>query len=203
MHDTSKGRPDHLRLFQIAAGQHGHFTSAQARACGFGTDLLTHHVGSGRFARVFRGVYRLRDYPTAPYDEVAAAWLAIGRDAVVSHESALALLDLSDVVPDAIHLTVPRSRRYLPSISGVRLHTSSYPFHPGDLIEREGIKLTNPQRTIVDAAGAGTSPEQIEMAIRQAIRRGLVLPESLRDSAVSRGQRVARLVNQALEQVVG
>ena len=60
------------------------------------------------------GVYRFRDYPPSPREEVAAAWLAVGQDvAVVSHESALDLWDLSDVIPGAVHLTVPRAQRSL------------------------------------------------------------------------------------------
>jgi predicted transcriptional regulator of viral defense system len=38
--------------------------------------------------------------------------LAIGsEESVVSHQSALALLDRSDVIPSGIHVTVPRRRR--------------------------------------------------------------------------------------------
>jgi predicted transcriptional regulator of viral defense system len=201
MHDTPSPHPDHQCLFEVASTQHGHFTAAQARACGFRTDMLTHHTRRGRFVRVHRGVYRLRDYPSAPQDHLVAAWLALGREAVVSHESALAILDLSDVVPDAIHISVPRARRYAPSLPGVRLHTITRPLAHEDVIERLGIRLTSPARTIVDAAAAGTAPEQVEMAIRQAVRRGLLVPSQLHALAKERGRRVAQLVEGALEQV--
>ena len=59
-----------------------------------------------------------------------AAWLAVGKqNAVVSHESALDLLDLSDVSPDRVHLTVPRSRRGLaapPAQRFIPLHRCSH-----------------------------------------------------------------------------
>ncbi len=42
---------------------------------------------------------------------------------MVSHESALDLLGLSDVTPSAVHLTVSRARRNVPSIPGVKIHT--------------------------------------------------------------------------------
>src|SRR5216683_4139022 len=107
-------KPDSACLFEVASSQHGFFTAAQARTCGFGTDLLTHHTRSGRFRRVHRGVYRLRDYPSSAHEDVVAAWLSAGRNrAVASHDSALELHELSDVIPDAVHLTVPRSQRYL------------------------------------------------------------------------------------------
>src|SRR5690242_4300023 len=114
MADTTSPRPDHACLFATASEQHGYFTSAQARGCGFTRFLLARHAATGRFIRVRRGLYRLRDYPSSPREEVVAAWLAVGKDAaVVSHASALDLLGLSDVVPDLVHLTVPRSKRHL------------------------------------------------------------------------------------------
>jgi predicted transcriptional regulator of viral defense system len=202
MDDIDGHGPDHTCLFEVASAQHGYFTTAQARACGFGTDVLTHHARTGRFLRVHRGVYRLRDYPSSPYEDVAAAWLALGREAaVVSHESALALHDLSDVISDAIHLTVPRAQRYLPTLPGVRLHTTTRRLDSADTVEREGVRVTAPVRTILDAAEAGTGPEQIRMAIRQALQRGLLLPGQLRAAARERPRRVRTLVEHALEQV--
>jgi predicted transcriptional regulator of viral defense system len=201
MHDTTAPGPDLAGLFEVASSQHGHFTAAQARLCGFGTDLLTHHAKTGRFRRVYRGVYRLRDYPSSPYEDLVAAWLALGREtAVASHESALALHDLSDVIPDAIHLSVPRARRYLHTLPNVRLHTSSRPLDATEIVEREGIRVTAPVRTILDAAEAGTRPEQVQMAIREAVRRALLLPDQLRAAARQRPQRVRALVEDTLDQ---
>ncbi len=57
---------------------------------------------------------------------------------------------------------------------------------------------TSATRTILDAAEAGTAPEQIELAVVQAIRRGLAIPDQLRHEAVGRGRRAAALVDGAL-----
>jgi len=38
----------------------------------------------------------------------------------------------------------------------------------------EGVQVTVPARTIVDAAAVGTGPEQIYKAVDQALRRALV-----------------------------
>jgi predicted transcriptional regulator of viral defense system len=195
-------RPDHLLLFDVASGQGGYFTAEQAQSCGFSTALLTHHAKTGRFIHLRHGLYRLRAYPSSPREHVLAAWLAVGKDtAVVSHESALDLLDLSDVIPNAVHLTVPRSRRNLPSLPGVKIHTSSRPLRPSDLAYREGMIVTSATRTILDAAETGTAPEQIELAVVQATRRGLALPDVLQREAAGRGQRVASLVERALSLV--
>lgn len=200
MGDTSKPEPNAGCLFDIASEQRGHFTRLQASECGYGTDLLTYHTRTGRFERAHRGVYRLRDYPSSPHDYVIAAWLAVGKiGSRVSHESALDLLDLSDVIPNGVHITVPRSRRNLPKLPGVRMHTSTRPFGNDDAMEIEGIRITSPARSIVDSADAGTGPEQIEMAIREALDRGITTPRRLNEAADGRNRRVRNLVAQAME----
>lgn len=195
-------RPDRLRLFELASEQGGYFTAEQARASGYSFALLSHHVQRGRFLRVWRGLYRFREYPSSPREAVLAAWLAVGKDvAVVSHESALELLDLSDVMPDAVHLTVPRARRHLPKLPGVKIHTTARLLQPSDLASRGGLVLTSATRSILDAAEAGTAPDQVERAVIQAVERGMVLPDQLRRDAAMRGRRVASLIEGALRKV--
>jgi predicted transcriptional regulator of viral defense system len=151
---------------------------------------------------VRRGLYRFREYPSVPREEVMAAWLAARPDrAVVSHESALDLLDLADVIPNAIHLTIPRSRRGLVAPHGVLLHTTTRPARPDETTERDGIRLTGPLRTILDAAEWGTAPEQIVLAIGQALARGWLTEDELSRTAADRPERVARLVATALAEV--
>jgi predicted transcriptional regulator of viral defense system len=184
----------------VASEQGGYFTTAQARGCGYSAPLLTHHVQRGRFIRIRRGLYRLRDYPSSPREDVLAAWLAAGKDGVaVSHESALDLLELSDVIPDAAHVTVPRTRRNLPKLPGVKIHTTVRPLGPRDLTYRDGMVVTSPTRTILDAAEAGVAPDQIERAVVQAVERGLAAPGELRRGAAERGRRVRALIDGALE----
>jgi len=204
MHDDNgndAGRPSRIRLFELASEQGGYFTAAQARSCGFSKALLAHHAKSGRFLRVRQGLYRFREYPSSPREDVIAAWLATGKEtAVVSHESALDILGLSDVVPEVVHLTVPRSKRYRTSSRGVAVHTTTRRIVKSDLVVREGIRVTGPVRSIVDAAETGTAPEQIIVAIRQALDRGSATPSKLLGAAKVRGGRVERLVRHALEE---
>jgi predicted transcriptional regulator of viral defense system len=195
------GKPSHARLFELASEQGGYFTAAQARACGFSKALLAHHAKSGRFLRVRQGLYRFREYPSSPREDVTAAWLATGREvAVVSHESALDILRLSDVVPEVVHLTVPRAMRYRSRSSGVVIHTTMRRLAKSDTVVRDGIRVTAAVRSIIDAAGAGTAPEQIEAAIRQALERGMATESKLLGVAKTRGGRVERLVRQVIEE---
>lgn len=200
MSDTMH-RPDKQALFDIASEQMGYFTADQAAGTGYAPYLLTYHTRRGTFQRVHRGVYRFRDYPTSPHEELAAAWLAVGKDgAVVSHESALDLWDLSDVVPNAMHFMVPRAQRSLAKRPppGIIVHTSTRPWEHGDIQKAQGIRVTSPERTILDAAESGTQPEQVEIAISQAVARGWLNAGQLRHKASVRGRRVANLVARAL-----
>jgi predicted transcriptional regulator of viral defense system len=146
-------------------------------------------------------VYHFRDFPFSPREDVVAAWLAIGKDeAVVSHESALDLWDLGDVVPDAVHVTVSRARRSLARHPppGAIVHTTTRPWDNGEVRRNEGIRVTSPERTILDAAEAGTQPEQIEMAIEQGLHRGWLDALRLRARAREREHRVSSFVEQTL-----
>jgi predicted transcriptional regulator of viral defense system len=140
----------------------------------------------------------LRDYPSSPREELIAAWLRLAPEAVVSHESALEPLGLSDIIPNLIHLSVPRARRKLSRRSGVALHMTMRPVDGSDVVVRDGMRLTAPARTIADVAEAGVAPEQVVRAARQAIDRGMTTPSRLREAVVGRGRRIKRLIEIAL-----
>ena len=190
--------PDHAGIFDVAAEQAGYFTTEQAHGQGFSSALLTHHVKRGKFIRVSRGVYRIRDYPSAPREELVAAWLRLAPDAAVSHESALEVFGLSDLIPDAIHISVPRTRRRLARQPGVRIHTSAKPLSGDQVTIRGGVRVTSPARSIIDAAEAGAFPDQIQAAIRQAIERRLTTPEALHIAGSGASARVSSLVQLAI-----
>jgi predicted transcriptional regulator of viral defense system len=179
--------PDIRGLEADAYHQGGYFTSAQAREHAVSSQLLNHHVGQGRFERLRRGLYRIRGFPSSQHDEIREKWLAVGPEkALVSHESALALLELSDNVPDQIHLLVPRRHRGLRRPDGVVIHT-----RPDDekvaSVWREGMPVTSPARTLIDVANE-LQPEQAALAARQALSRGLLTRRQLQQEAARRGK---------------
>jgi hypothetical protein len=81
----------------------------------------------------------------------------------------------------------------------VKIHTTRRPFQPTDLTDWEGIPVTAAARTILDAAEAGTAPEQIELAVRQAVRSRMTTKTRLEEGARERGRRTRDLVTGALE----
>jgi predicted transcriptional regulator of viral defense system len=183
MHD----RPDLRGLESTAYSQHGYFTTSQARERGLSSQLLSHYVRGNRFERVRRGLYRLPGFPRPEDDEMREKWMAVGAEkAVLSHQSALALLDLSDNIPNAVHLLLGRRYRGLRRPAGVVIHT-----RPDEeevaTVWREGLALTAPARTLIDVAEE-IQPEQLEMAVRQALGRGLLTARELEEEARRRGR---------------
>lgn len=104
-----------------------------------------------------------------------------GADAILSHDSALALLDLSDNIPDAIHLLVPRRHRGLRQPPGIIVHTCP-DSEDVPTVWRDGLPLTTPARTLLDVADR-LQPEQLSMAVKQGLRRGLLTADQLQEEA--------------------
>jgi predicted transcriptional regulator of viral defense system len=192
---------DHDALYRTAESQAGYFTTQQAVAVGMDRSTLTRHARpGGRFVRARRGLYRLRHFPSSSHEHVVAAWLGVGDPRVViSHESALELYELSDVIPNAVHISVPRASRGQRARPGVRFHTLTRPPAGAEVRALHGIPVTTPERSIADALAAGTQPEQVELAIHQAIARGLTTPRRLQRAAADRSQRVRELVDRTLQ----
>ena len=190
--------PDHQNLYEIAEEQAGYFTSAQAQSAGFSLPLLSYHAATGRYDRVDHGLYRLVQFPGSPYEDLFVAWLRTGPESVISHESALAVYELSDVLPVEVHIIVPRtaSRRR----EGLRIHTNQ--LHPDEVTSRVGLPVTTVARTIADVITIGMSIDLVKQAVEEAIQRGLTTRISLLTQAARRGGRVASVLNNILDERV-
>ena len=191
MPGSSAPSPDWDQLFEMAAGQDGLFTTKQAAQAGYSPQLLSHHAGAGRIARIRRGVYRIVHFPATEHEGLVIPWLWSGRSGVFSHETALALHDLSDVLPARAHLTLPVGwrRRRLRVPAGVVLHHADV----GD--DERGwvdvVPVTAPERTLADCIEAYVSPDLVEQALRDAGERGLVAPGRLKALHVAAGAALA------------
>ena len=180
MREAPSGHPDWDRLYEIASSQDGMFTTKQAAEAGYSPQLLVHYVRIGRASRVHRGVYRLVHFPPGEHEELALAWLWSERAAVISHQSALALHDVSDALPAHVHITLPSSwrRRRFRVPPGVVLHYGDVPSSARTWFG--AVPTTNAARTLNDCAREGLSPELLRHAVRQALQRGLVMKTQLR-----------------------
>jgi len=157
------------------------FTTRQARAAGYSAQLLLHHVQNGRLVRVSRGIYRLVHFPAGEHEDLVAAWLWSEQAGIASHETALILHGLSDLLPARIHLTLPetwRHRRFrVPK--GVVLHHGD--ISPDDRLWNGAIPITSVRRSLEDCAREGLSPDLLRQGAVQAMKRGLVTRPELRE----------------------
>jgi predicted transcriptional regulator of viral defense system len=97
--------------------------------------------------------------------------------AVISHESALAIHQLSDVMPARIHLSVPPAFRK-PAPRGCVFHKAA--LSAQDVEQRDGFRVTTPLRTLLDIASDGkTTREQLFQAVADALDRGLIRKKKL------------------------
>ena len=169
-------------LFEIADRQQGYFTSQQAEGCGFSRSNFHFKLQSGEWVKEQRGIYRLARYPISERPELVL-WTLWSRDkkgdpqGVWSHETALDIHELSDMMPAKMHMSVPmrfRKKIEIPKILCL---------HFADLTEssietRQGLKVTTPLQTLIDVIDEGTE-EQVIQAIRKALQRGLISRQNL------------------------
>lgn len=145
----------------------------QLRDLGLTDSQIKSAVSAHRIHRVLRGVYAVGHPGIGRWGALQAAVLACGTDAVISHGSAAALLELAEKAPVLTHVigTGERGR----GIPRIRWHRVPAP-GPDEVISREGIPCTTVSRTLVDLAGSvGTSTLRglIEEA---AVQRSLDVP---------------------------
>jgi len=163
-------------LYEIAAPQGGHFSAAQAREAGYSYRQQHFHRTRGHWLPIDRGIFRLRDFPPGEREDLIR-WSLWSRNrqgvpqAVVSHETALTVHELSDVMPARVHLTVPKTfRKRAPA--GCVLHFAS--LAEAEIELRVGYLVTTPLRTLLDIAESAVSQEHLDAAVTQALELGLV-----------------------------
>jgi len=176
------------KLFQVAQEQLGYFTSKQAVSCGYVNQNHRHHVLTGAWVREHRGIYRLARFPVSPQGQYAL-WTLWSRNrvetpqGVFSHQTALSILELSDLMPAKLHLTVPpgfRRNSALPKV--LELHRAHLP--ESDIEQRQGFLVARPLRAIADLFHDGIeSPDHLCQALRQGLERGLITQTEFRQHA--------------------
>jgi hypothetical protein len=113
---------------------------------GVSRQQLSYLARTGSLGRVAQGIYRLRRFPAQRFEDVIVACLWAGEGTVASHETALAVYELTDAMPTTIHVSVPRPFRG--RRPGVTVHTA--PLGDGERTERAGVPMTTVARTIAD-----------------------------------------------------
>ena len=167
------------RLHEVAQSQQGFFTTKQAIRSGFAEKTHAYHVNAGNWIREHRGIYRLADFPTPERPDLMLWYLWSQNrqevsEGVYSHDTALSLHELSDMMPSKLHMTVPRKFRRNSKIPEILvLHHAQ--LDASNVQEMHGVRVTRPLRTIVDLLQSGhVDRSQLKQAVDEAIRRGLI-----------------------------
>lgn len=177
-------------LFEIADRQQGFFTAKQAEECGYLRPNFQLRLESGDWTQEGRGIYRLGRYPVTERPELVlwSLWSRNRQDipqGIWSHETALDIHELSDVMPSKMHMTVPSNFRKSAEIPKV-LCLYRAKLEKGVIQEQQGYKVTQPLKSIVDCILKGTVADNlISQALHQALERGLVLKSELETTQYS------------------
>jgi predicted transcriptional regulator of viral defense system len=172
----------------IASRQQGYFTARQALEAGYSYPSQYYQSETGNWIRDERGIYRLAVYAAVDRPDLVL-WSLWSSDrkgkpqGVFSHETALSIHELSDVMPASLHMTVPLSFRRSAKIPAVLvIHRTT--LASADIQAMEGYSVTRPLRTIIDVAAAATvSADLLEQVVRQGLQRGLVKRDDLTRTA--------------------
>jgi len=135
-------------------------------------------VRAGNWIREYRGIYRLADFPTGDRPDLMLWYLWSQNrkevpEGTYSHETALSLHELSDIMPSKLDMIVPRHFRRNSRIPEIlELHRADLAGE--DVQEMHGVRATRPLRTIADVARTGrVDRSQLRKAVEEGLRRGL------------------------------
>lgn len=175
-------------LFHIANNQQGYFTSRQATESGYFRTNFHRYITSGEWVKEQRGIYRLGHYPVTSHPELVL-WALWSRNqkgiiqGVWSHETALEVHEISDVMPAKMHMTVPKKfRKWIDTPKHLVLYFAN--LSSKDVIAQQGYLVTTPLKTIVDIFKESKLSEDLMVqAVQDALQKGIISRKDLREAA--------------------
>jgi predicted transcriptional regulator of viral defense system len=160
-------------------------TPSTAGQAGLSRSALYRSARAGRLDRIARGIYLPAEASAADWDQLEAATRR--PDATICLTSALAYHDLTDAIPSALDVAIPRGARTPASTGAITWHQFDRPTFE---IGREQIMIPGSDQTI----GIYSAERSIADAFRL---RGDVGYELARDALrewLRRGGKPARLI---------
>jgi very-short-patch-repair endonuclease len=171
---TKKLHAGTAELWGLVRRQHGVISRRQLLSHGLSPAAIRHRLATGRLHPLWRGVYVVGRPDVGRYGRWMGAVLSCGGEALLSHAAAAALWGLQRP-HEGIDVVVPTNRAK--NHPGIRVHrrTGLDSTHRKII---DGIPVTDVVSTLLDLA---TDPrQQLERAVNEADRLGLIDPEALR-----------------------
>jgi very-short-patch-repair endonuclease len=191
--ETSPPRGDRT-IAELARRQHGVISRGQLARLGLGQDAIDWRLRHGRLHRIHRGVYAVGHALLTQRGRWAAAVLACGPGALLSHLDAAAVWDLGRPYGPVNVTTEARGRHGHPGIALHRVRN----LHADDRARCNGFPVTSVARSLLDLA-ATIDPQRLTRIVEQAERLeilDLIAIDSL--LARSRGRRGCRALRAVL-----
>jgi hypothetical protein len=177
----------HRQIQKVASRQWGHVTRLQLLELGVARQTIDGWVRLGILVRVHAGVYALGHAERNSWARAAAAVLAAGEDAVLSHASTLALFELRPW-PRVPEISSPRTRRR----PGVR-HHRTLTLTPQDIRRHLNIPTTTVVRAILDLQPRLTDRQLIRLIQDARLAKAIYNPQLER--LLARSKRIAGLID--------
>lgn len=185
-----------LALRELSNNQGGYFTARQAEKLGFVRNHHAYHVSTGKWLREARGIYRLAavrvDNPAKAELHLWLLW-TMGRTADVprgalAYETALSVFDLSDLMINKIHLSVPKDFR--PSVVPKEIVLHREDRDESEITGLDGLRVVRPFHAVMDLLREGrVSVEHIERGFKDGIRRGVITIPEVKKAKLSPDER--------------
>jgi very-short-patch-repair endonuclease len=173
-------------LAELVAVQDGVICRRQALAAGLSRATIEAKLASGRWQRIYTGVYATFSGACPRSAQLWAAVLRVGNGCVLSHHSAAELVGLVSRPAEQVHVSVPVSR-HLRRVPGVVIHrcgANEVRSHPTRLPPQ-----TRVEETVIDLAVAERSLDAAVAWLARAVGGRLTTAARLVD-ALGRRRRV-------------
>lgn len=163
-------------LWDVAVDQYGYVTTADARRLGIAPVELAKLAARNALANVSHGVYRFPEWPTSANDHLMEAVLwAKDPTAVLSHDTALDVLDLCDINPTTVHINVSGHKYPIRRVDP----PPHLVIHYDDLTDAqrawwEQIPTVTPVTAIEQGIRTRVRSDLLRQAIDTAQRRGMI-----------------------------
>jgi predicted transcriptional regulator of viral defense system len=162
----------YVQLAELANEQYGFLTPDDARRLGIDPINLVRMAERGQLKRRANGIYRFALAAASPLDSFMEAVLwPRGMRGVLSHETALNIYELSDVLPGKVDVTVPRAHRIRRAAPPhCRIHHED--LRANQITAHQGIPIVKPAHAVRQGHRARLAPALLAQAIDHGRRLG-------------------------------
>ena len=186
------------RMAAIAALQRGLVSRRQLVAAGIGGSSIGRMLATGSLWPRHQGVYSVGCSIEVPLARETAALLAVGPNAMLSHQSAALVWGICRERPDDAPVDVLIGPRRRTRRDGIAAHRTNR-LERAEIRVHERLPVTSPARTLRDIAGTVTMRE-LERALDEALIRRIVRLQQLRDTVErDKGRRGGPILGALLE----